>query len=140
MLKNYTINRLLALLVGIGFAFLAADSTLEHWDVLLKEPWSFIPVVFSACGAVLGILAVVLWNEKWIRALHLFLLASFLVAAAGLFFHIKEDEDEKKPAQAVEQQEKENEKPLLAPLAFAGIAAVGLIGTARKWPAEVKTL
>jgi hypothetical protein len=35
-------------------------------------------------------------------------------------------------------EEKEKEKPLLAPLAFAGLAVVGLLGTARKWEAEVK--
>jgi uncharacterized membrane protein YfcA len=137
MLKNYTINRLLALIVGIGFAVLTVDSILEHWDVLTKEPMSFVPVVFSAIGAVIGFLAVFMWNEKWIRTLHLFLFVSFLVAALGLYFHIKEDDDEESTGQKTEQGQKEKEKPAIAPLAFAGLAAVGLIGTARKWPAEV---
>lgn len=137
MLKNYTINRLLVLLVGFGFAFLTADLILEHWDILSKEPWSFVPVVFSAIGTCIGFLVVVLWNEKWIRAFHIFLLTSFLVAGAGLYFHILEDEDEDHPTQKVEQETKEKEKPLLAPLAFAGIAAFGLIGTSRKRQADV---
>ena len=137
MLKNYSINRLLILLVGIGFAFLTVDSLLEHRDILMKEPMSFVPVVFSAFGAIVGILTTLAWNDQWIRTFQKFLLVSFLVAALGLYFHIKEDDDKETSTQKTEQEQRE--KPLIAPLAFAGIAVFGLVGTKRKWPAEVIT-
>lgn len=137
MLKNYSINRLLTLIVGIGFAFLTIDSLLEHWDILTKEPMSFVPIVFSALGAIAGILTVIAWSEKWIRSFQKFLFVSFLVAVLGLYFHIKEEDDKDSNSQKTEQEQKEKDKPLLAPLAFAGIAVIGLVGTKRKWPAEI---
>ncbi len=135
MLKNYSINRLLVLLVGSGYAVLTIDSIFEHWAILTKESWAFVPVVFSGIGTIIGLLAGILWRAKWIGAFQILLLTSFFVAAAGLYFHILEDEFEDKNAQNTEQEEKE--KPPLAPLAFAGIAAFGLVGTVRKWQAEI---
>ena len=139
MFKNFTLNRLLVLFVTAGFAFLMVDSIIEHRDILKKEFLSFIPIVFSALGFALGAIVFIGWKEKWIRALHLFLFAAFVVAFAGVYFHLGEDEDEKAAmtAEQREEEKKEKDKPLLAPLSFAGLAAVGLLGTARKWKAEV---
>jgi hypothetical protein len=96
---------------------------------------SLIPIVFSALGFVVSALAVLQWRESRIRLLHLTLFAAFLVAGAGVYFHIGEDKDEEVTAQNA--KEKEKDKPLMAPLAFAGLAAFGLLGTSRKWPADV---
>ena len=138
MLKNYSLNRLLALAATIGFGFLLLDTTIEHWSILTKDAMTFVPLIFSVAGIVIGILAVIRWNEKWIRVLHIFLFVSFLVAGTGVYFHVHEDDDEK-VGTAVQQapEEKEKDKPLLAPLAFGGVACVGLMGTARKWKSEV---
>jgi hypothetical protein len=139
MLKNFTLNRLLVLVVTAGFAALLVDSIVEHRDILTKELPSLIPIAFSAAGLALGAIAFIGWKQKWIRVLHVFLFAAFLVACGGVYFHLGDDDDEKAAA-TVERQDgekKEKDKPLLAPLSFAGLAAVGLLGTARKWPAEV---
>jgi hypothetical protein len=94
--------------------------------------------VFSALGLIIGTIAVRQWKESWIRRLHLFLFVSVFVAGAGVYFHIGDEEDEKQTtAVQREHEQKEKEKPLLAPLSFAGLAAVGLLGTSRKWQAEV---
>jgi hypothetical protein len=70
--------------------------------------------------------------------LHIFLYATILVACLGLYYHIVEEEDEDElTAEQREHEAKEKDKPLLAPLSFAGLGAVGLLGTSRKWPAEV---
>ncbi|MGA2622684.1 MAG: hypothetical protein ABSF91_02420 [Bacteroidota bacterium] len=135
MFKNFSLNRLLALFVGAGFLFLLIESIVEHRDILIKEPMSLIPIVFSALGFVVSALAVLQWRESRIRLLHLTLFAAFLVAGAGVYFHIGEDKDEEVTAQNA--KEKEKDKPLMAPLAFAGLAAFGLLGTSRKWPADV---
>ena len=134
MLNNYSLNRILCLFASIGFLFLAVDSAIEHRDVLLKEPMSLVPVLFGALGAAIALIAILKWNESWIRILHMFLLVGFLVAGTGVYLHVREDDDEEKAAVKTEQQEKE--KPILAPLAFAGVALVGLLGTSRKWQAE----
>jgi len=138
MMKNYSLNRLLVLLASAGFLFLMVDSTLEHWDILRQEALAFVPIMFSALGLVLGIVTFQQWKERWIRRFQYFLLLSLVVAGTGVYLHTGEDDDEK-PATAEqrEHEQKEKEKPLLAPLSFAGLAAVGLLGTARKWQAEV---
>ena len=137
-MKNYTLNRLLVLFTTLGFLFLMVDSTLEHWAVLKDEFMSFVPIIFSALGLVAGIVTVLNWKDKWIRRFHAFLLASIVVAGTGVYFHVGEDEDDKQlTVEQREHEKKEKDKPLLAPLSFAGLAIVGLLGTSRKWKAEV---
>jgi len=138
MLKNYSLNRLLVLLATAGFFFLTVDSLIEHWDILKQEVWAYVPIVFGAVGVLMGAWATVRWKEQCIRRFQVFLIASFVVAAAGLYFHWGEDEDEKQAtAEQREHEKNEKDKPLLAPLSFAGLAAVGLLGTTRKRQAEV---
>ena len=137
-MKKLTLNRILIAVVIAGFVFLLADSALEHWDLLKKEPLPYIPVITSFFGIVISLMTFLLWKDRWIRLLQYFLFAVLFVGAMGVYFHIEDfDEDEKTEA-VKEQKHEEKEKPLLAPLAFAGVAVVGLLGTARKWEAEVK--
>ena len=138
MFKKYSLNRLLVLTAAIGFAFLLIDTTMEHWDTFDDEIMSFIPLAFSLLGLVLGITAVIVWKSKVIKWMQIFLFVSFIVAGAGFYFHLEYEENEINLTQEEkEHEEKEKDKPLLAPLAFGGIAIVGLLGTARKWDAEV---
>ena len=138
-MKHYSLNRLLALIAATGFAFLFADTLLEHWDILRQEPMAWISVIFSAVGCGVGAIAVLRWTDRSVRLLHLTLLASLLVGIAGFYFHIGGDEDaERRTAAGQEHESNEKPKPLLAPFAFDGLAVIGLLGTARKWPAEVK--
>jgi|GEM_PF-1669193 len=138
MFRKYSLNRLLALFTTAGFLFLMTDSIIEHWSAFSQEIMCFIPVVFSAIGLVVGILAVWQWKDRWVRRFHVLLLASFVVSAAGLYFHIMEEEDDEQlTAEQREHEKDEKEKPLLAPLSFAGLAAFGLLGTSKKWQTEI---
>lgn len=138
MFKNYTLNRLLVLTAAAGFAFLLADTIIEHLDSFKDEIMSFIPPVFSLIGLIVGLVTVYKWKPKLIRFMHILFFVSFVVAAAGLYFHIMEEEDDVNltPEEQIHEAN-EKEKPLLAPLAFAGVGVVGLLGTYRKWNAEV---
>lgn len=138
MFTQYSLNRILVFVVAAGFAFLLADTTIEHWSVLQQEYTAFIPVVFSVVALVIAAGAFLKWTTAWIRALRVFLFASCIVAAAGLYFHIAEEEDDENLTQEQQlHEEKEKDKPLLAPLTFGGLGIVGLLGTERKWHAEV---
>jgi len=82
---------------------------------------------------------VITWKEKLIGWFQILLFASLIVAAAGLYFHLEEEEDEiNLTTGEQEHEEDEKDKPLLAPLSFAGLAVIGLLGTMRKWEAEIK--
>lgn len=139
MLKHFSLNRLLVLLTTAGFLFLVGDSILEHWAIFSQEPVAFTPVVVAAIGLAIGAVTVLGWQEQWIRRFHMFLLLCILVGAAGMYFHIEpfEEDDELLTVEERQHEMNEKEKPLLAPLSFAGLAAVGLLGTSRKWQADV---
>ena len=133
-------NRLLVLIIAGGFLFLLTDTIIEHREILAKEWTAYIPVLFSGIALAAAVTTVVRWNRASIKLFRIVLLASFLVAAGGMYFHLAEDDEDEKPAAAALQlQEKageEKERPPLAPLAFAGMAVIGLIGTSPKWKTE----
>jgi hypothetical protein len=138
MFRNWSLNRMLILVVTLGFLGLCADSILEHRDTLDDRWTAYIPIVFSAIGFLFGVRVTFAWKAMCIRVMHYFLMASIAVAALGFYFHIEDEEDDEDlTAEQREHEKNEKEKPLLAPLAFAGIAAFGLLGTSRRRQAEV---
>jgi glucan phosphoethanolaminetransferase (alkaline phosphatase superfamily) len=139
MLKQFSLNKLLILVTTFGFTFLLLDTIIEHWPIFEQELIAFVPLVFSFAGIVLGVFTVVMWKEKLIYWFQILLVISILVGVAGLYFHVEPFEEETNlTAEEIEHEANEKEKPLLAPLSFAGIAVIGLLGTLRKWEAEVK--
>ena len=150
MFRGYSLNRMLVLFVTAGFAFLLLDTFLEHRDVLTSEIWSLVPVIFSALAMIVGIIAVARWKNGMIRFLNGVLIASLVVGLAGMYFHLREEDDkDERGRPAVEQrtdrdeglstgegEEAEKDKPPLAPLAFGGLAVLGLMATSRRWQSE----
>ena len=136
MFQKYSLNRLIVMFVATGFFFLIADSILEHWDILGQELWAYIPIAFSVFGFIISIIATARWKERVIRFLHITLFVAFIISGAGLYFHIKEEDKEEITTEQLEHEQKEKDKPILAPLSFAGLAMIGLLGTSRKWKAE----
>jgi hypothetical protein len=131
--QRFSLNRLIIVFVAGGFFFLIADSILEHWGILGQELWAYIPIVFSLLGFVISAIAAVVWRERALRFLQITLFAAFIISAAGLYFHILEEDETTLSTEQIEHEQKEKEKPLLAPLSFAGLALIGLLGTSRKW-------
>ncbi len=138
MKTTYSLNRLLVILASAGFCFLTIDNLIEHFPVLVKEPLSFIPVGFGIIALFFGIAASVSWKNAWIHRFQIILLAAFVISAAGLYFHIVESDDEEAVVSGQVTQEREVPRPPLAPLSFGAVASVGLLGTLRRWPAEIQ--
>ena len=137
MFAAYSLNRLLAIVVALGSLFLMIETMIEHWGVLSQEPVAFIPITGGLFGFLVAAVTIIRWNEKSIRVLHYLLLGFLVVSIGGLYFHIAEEDEADMTEETREHESKEKEKPLLAPLSFAGLAVVGLLGTSRRWPAEV---
>jgi hypothetical protein len=138
MFRNYSLNRLLVFTASAGFGFLLADTTIEHFPVFNTEILCFIPAVFSLAGVILGLIAVSKWKPGIIRIMHYIFFLSIMVGALGFYLHVMEEENDKDLTTEERLHEaKEKEKPILAPLAFGGVAVIGLLGTYRKWPGEI---
>ncbi|MBF8248844.1 MAG: hypothetical protein HW374_1644 [Bacteroidetes bacterium] len=145
-LVSFSINRFIAFLVAGGFFFLLIETRIEHDGVLGEKLAAYVPIAFSIIGFVVALLAALKWQEKYIRVLHLYLFFALAVGFGGMYFHnedrLGEKEDtssEMKDDDSKEGDKKAEEKtpPILAPFAFAGLGAVGLLGTYRRWKAEV---
>lgn len=150
-LASFSINRLIAFLVAGGFLFLLIETRIEHDEVLGEKLAAYVPLVFSAIGFVLALLAALKWQEKWIRILHVYLFFALAVGLGGIYFHnedrlqgkngvaseVKEESEESEENEKRKESEAEKTPPILAPIAFAGLGAVGLLGTYRRWNAEV---
>lgn len=137
MFREFSLNRLLVLIVAVGFLFLAVETTLERWNVFSQEPFAFVPVVFSIVGLIGSIASLVQWREPRIRLLNVILFVSLAVGTVGLYLHSEVAESEPVTAEERAHEQKESKPPPLAPLSFAGLAVVGLLATSRKWKAEV---
>lgn len=136
-----TLNRMIAYLIAGGFFFLVIEIRIEHNEVLDEKSVAFIPIIFSTLGMVIAVLAALRWQEIWIRILQVYLFLALAVGITGVYFHNEDRFEEEKTEMARRDDDPSHEKdlpPMLAPFAFVGLGAVGLLGTLRRWEAETK--
>lgn len=136
MFKYFSLNRIIILLTSLGFLFLLIDTTLEHWEVFEDEFTVYIPGIFCLVAVILGFITVLVWKENFIKYFKYFLFASMIVALMGTYFHVIEEEDDEDLTLEQREHEEEGDKPLLAPLSFAGLALFGLLATNNNWKEE----
>jgi|WetSurMetagenome_2_1015567.scaffolds.fasta_scaffold57098_2 hypothetical protein len=137
MFNKFSLNRMIILVTIIGFGALLLDVIIEHWGVFDKEIMVYIPVSYCLLVLFLGGMTVIRWNPKIIRIFKILLFISFIVSAAGLYFHLEEEEDDiNLTMEQKDHEESEKDKSIIAPLAFSGLAVFGLLGTSKKWKAE----
>jgi hypothetical protein len=129
---------LAALLVG-GAALLALEVRFEHREALGETWHAWIPLTYAVSTAALGGAALLLWERGGRQALLALFSLGLLIGPAGVLFHTGGH-----PAKAVGQVlsawtlapgqsggiEKDH-PPALAPLAFAGLGALGVVACAR---------
>ncbi|MEO8230811.1 MAG: hypothetical protein ABI638_00900 [Ignavibacteriota bacterium] len=100
-------------------------------ETILTKIFLFLLQQFYCIAVIiLGTLTVIKWKENLIHSFQIVLFIALVVSAAGLYFHLTEDDNEEKAEIKTEQMNKEeDDKPILAPLAFGGLAVFGLLGT-----------
>lgn len=140
MTNTLSINRAIVVVCTVGFLFLIVDTLLEHVDAFKDEPLAWIPVAFSAVGLAIAGVALVRWNETWIRVLQWCFMAALAVGVAGVYLHVADrfESEEERVAEHGDDAKEHEMPPILPPLAFTGLGAFGLIGTLRKWQAETR--
>lgn len=124
-------SRLLIAVVALGFLFLSLDSFLEHYFTQKQiRPYQWIPVVFGSVAFPISLVALVRLNRITSRILGFVCLLSVLVGGWGFYFH----------ATAIWQMIDSPFEwsflfsavrygpPMLAPLSFAGLGTLGLVG------------
>ena len=141
ILKSFSINRLITVVIACGFLFLFIETLIEHQDVLPHERPAFIPIIVSLIGFIISLITVQGWKESLISLLRYYFIITLLAGAGGLFFHNEPrfEQESTDTEMVVEDKEDDGqEAPILAPAAFIGLAIIGLIGTGRKRECEIR--
>ncbi len=128
------LQRVLALVLTGGYAFLLADTLIEHQGTFIDHPLALTPPVTAALGCVLLALAAANWSESLRRAAVYFGGIAMLVGLVGLVLH-NEDRVEALAEGAVNWFT----PPLLAPAAFCGLGLITILALARRWPDATPT-
>lgn len=125
-------SRFLVTVVSFGFLFLTMDSFFEHYFTQKEmRPYQWIPIIFGIIAFPTSLAAVVRLNLVTSRILAIVCLVSTLVGGLGFYFHVMAiwrmiDT----PFQwSFLFNGLRYGPPMLAPLSFAGLGVLGLVGT-----------
>jgi hypothetical protein len=132
-------RRLAAALLG-GVALLLCELRFEHREVLGQTWRSWVPLVHAAATLVIGLVALLRWDRGGRRALAILFGAGVAVGLLGVWFHtgghVLSGLRGVLLAWGIPPGQDGGIKmgsrpPVLAPLAFCGLGALGLLVCAR---------
>lgn len=124
-------SRFLIAVTSFGFLFLTLDSFLEHYFAQREiQSYQWIPVVFGLVALPISLTALVRLNPVTSRILGIVCLVSILVGGWGFYFHVTAT------WRMVDLPFEWSflfsalryGPPMLAPLSFAGLGLLGLVG------------
>lgn len=139
-------DKLILLIVALGFLFLVAETRYAHAGVWIQEPKAYIPLI--TCGAgFICCLAGLAAEKKLATFLGWFLIILSAVGPLGVYFHTKGDVTQLQSMLTANTRQERldrsdgmyggpfNERPLLAPMSITGlamIAGVSILGSRRR--------
>jgi hypothetical protein len=141
--RNWTLNKIIVLILLGGFAALVVDLRFEHVDVARHNWQAWIPIIYSAVMFLPGAAALVGWERGGRQTLMIAFAAAFIVGGLGFWFHSKGH-----PVSAVitvlsawtQPLHHRNVPPPLAPLSFAGLGLLGMLACAARFqPRQTST-
>lgn len=124
-------SRFLIMVVCFGFLFLTVDSFLEHYFTQKGiRPYQWIPVIFGSAAFPIALTAVVRLNRITSRMLGAVCLISMLVGGWGFYFHVTAiwGMIDTPFEWSFLSSALRYGPPMLAPLSFAGLGLLGLVG------------
>jgi len=136
---SWSLNRLLVLLLLGAYATLIVDIRAEHVDVVRLHWMGWIPLAYCAVMILLLVIALKFWNATTRAILFGAFSLGLIVSIWGLWIHNHIDEHnfattirELINAWYVRDAHyADGLPPHLAPIAFAGLALIGMLSTAK---------
>lgn len=126
---TWTLNRWVALLLLAAYVGLLLEIRYDHNHVLMHKNIAWTPIVYSAVMIAAGAVSVACW-DSWGRPVALWLFAAgVVVGLLGFWLH-----NMRHPFSGLETMlstwagahpDPTSKPPVLAPLAFAGLGALG---------------
>jgi hypothetical protein len=139
-------DKLILLIVALGFLFLVAETRYAHAGVWVQEPKAYIPIITCSIAFVFC-LAGLAAEKKLATLLGWLLLSMSAIGPLGVYFHTKGDFTQLQTMLTsntrIERVDRSsgklggifNERPLLAPMSISGlalVAGVSILGNRRR--------
>lgn len=127
---RWTLNQWIVLLLLAAYVALFLEIRYDHNHVLMHKNIAWAPIIYSAVMVVAGAVSLAFWNG-WGRPVLLWLFAAgVIVGLLGFWLH-----NMGHPFEGIgtmlsvwggQHPDPESRPPVLAPLAFAGLGALGI--------------
>jgi hypothetical protein len=120
-----------------AFAGLMADIRVEHVDAVREHSVAWMPIIYAGFMTIACGIAFVLWNKTLrLIMIPLFLLAMF-IGGLGFYLHnhgnLKAVIKTTASAWTDPTMNHSDEPPQFAPLAFAGLGAIGVLASLKRF-------
>jgi hypothetical protein len=134
LVRDYSLGRLLVLVLTAGCLTLLIDIRYEHIDVVHETRISWIPLIYSGLLTLLGLWAFLRWSPASRAILFWCYAVGLAVGMTGLWMH-SQGAIFSGVAHVLsawfQHFHYADEPPLLAPLAFCGIGLMGMLACAK---------
>jgi hypothetical protein len=130
-LPRWPLARVLMLCLSGAFFCLMCDLRIEHVEAVHHRSIAWMPILFSAVMTVACFVSTVWWNRPTKRVMVPLFALAILIGASGLYLH-----NDGQFLGAVKtiiaawtdsRMQHEDAPPQLAPMAFCGLGAIGLL-------------
>lgn len=81
------LNRLVVFFISIGYAVLAFEIFLQHYDQLFEKKIMWTPIIFGIFASLFGFLIVFIFNRITYYLFFILMILSMCVGGLGLFLH-----------------------------------------------------
>lgn len=144
-LSSWSLNKVIVLILLGGLATLLMEIRWEHRIELARQWETWIPLIYIGAMLIAGIVSLYQWNGWGPRILQVGFGLGFIVGALGVWFHGGRDPIGNLlrvftawtiPLGTNGGVKVSSEPPVLAPLAFIGVALMGVVVCSRYFRAE----
>jgi hypothetical protein len=134
---RWPLTRVLILILAGAFASLMIDIRVEHVDVVREQSVAWLPIIYSGIMTIACLLAFLFWNKSARRVLLPLFLLALIVGSLGFYFHnhghLKKVIVTSVNAWTDPKMKHSHAPPPLAPLAFAGLGAIGVFASLKRF-------
>jgi uncharacterized membrane protein len=125
-----TLNQWIVLGLAVGYLTLVFDLRYDHNHALKHNAIAWTPIIYSAVMTVVSLIALALWERNGRRLLFWLSATGIVVSLLGFWLHnsghIATQVGTMLSVWAGQHPDPVTQPPVMAPLAFAGLALLGM--------------
>ena len=137
MAPRWPLARVLMFCLSGAFFGLMCDVRIEHVEVVHEHAIAWTPIVFAAVMTLACFVSTVWWNRTTMRVMIPLFILAIIVGAVGFYLHndghVLDVVKTVIAAWTDRHMKHEDVPPHLAPMAFAGLGALGLLTCVRRF-------